>query len=140
MDVTLRLSVTAAGAARARAAEEDGAVCTDARNDKEHKYTELVAGSRCHLVVLALEIGGRCSRETVEFLEALSWARARSAPPLTRFATALGWRRRWLRMLACAAARAWAESVTLPADQLWGAAEDGDTPSAAEVLAEDARA
>ena len=139
VDVTLRSSLTACGEARGRAAFEDGATCTDARRDKEAKYNELISSSRCRLVVLAMEVGGRCSGETMEFLEALSWARARSAVPLVRHATALGWRRRWLRMLACAAARAWAESVTLPADLLWSTAVDGDAPPDADVLAEDAR-
>ena len=140
VDVTLRSSLTAGGEARGRAAVEDGAVCSDARKDKETKYNELVSSNRCRLVVLAMEVGGRCSAETVEFLEALSWARARSSSTSVRFAAALGWRRRWLRMLACSAARAWAESVTSPADLLWGAPVDGDTPPVAEVLAEDARA
>ena len=67
------------------------------------------------------------------------WARARSAAALVRFASALGWRRRWLRLLACSAARAWAESVTSPADMLWGTTMDGDAPPEAELLVDDAR-
>ena len=139
IDVTLRSSVTALGAAKSRAADENGATCIDARRDKESKYHELISSTRCRLVVLALEVGGRCSTETVEFLEHLSWARARSTAPLLRFAAALGWRRRWLRLLACSAARAWAESVTMPADLLWGAAEDGDAPPVDALLVDDAR-
>ena len=139
IDVTLRSSVTACGAPRARAAEENEATCIDARRDKEIKYNELVESNRCRLVVLALEVGGRCSTETVAFLEALAWARARSSPPLVRFAAALGWRRRWLRILACSAARAWAESVTAPGDQVWGACADGDAPPVADMLVDDVR-
>ena len=139
VDVTLRSSLTASGAARGRAAVEDGATCSDARRDKETKYHELISSNRSRLVVLALEVGGRCSLETVEFLEALSWARARASPPSVRFAAALGWRRRWLRMLACSAARAWAESVTAPGDQVWGACADGEAPPVADMLVDDVR-
>ena len=67
------------------------------------------------------------------------WARARSVAALVRLASALGWRRRWLRLLACSAARAWAESVTSPADMLWGTTMDGDAPPEAELLVDDAR-
>ena len=42
VDVTLRCALTANGEAHPNAAAEDIAVCSRARVDKEHKYTELV--------------------------------------------------------------------------------------------------
>ena len=58
IDVTLRAALTTCSAVQGRAAAEDGAVCTAAKRDKEAKYPELVAGSRCKLIVFALEVGG----------------------------------------------------------------------------------
>ena len=67
VDITLRCALTAASQACANAATVNGAVCTRARADKEAKYTELVDGDRCRLVVVALETGGRWSEEAVTF-------------------------------------------------------------------------
>ena len=59
VDVTLRSTLTAGGIACSNAATTNGAVLHRARRDKEAKYWELLEGSRCHLVVVALETGGR---------------------------------------------------------------------------------
>eukprot|EP00973_Karenia_brevis_P071494 9933428-Karenia_brevis.AAC.1 len=62
-----RGAVTAEGDACTGAAEEDGAVLARARSDKERKYAELVCGSRCRLVVVAIETGRRWSAEACTF-------------------------------------------------------------------------
>ena len=95
VDITLRCALTASGTPRPGAAAVDGIVCAGARADKELKYSELLSGDRCRLVVVAMETGGRWSPEAVEFVENLAAARARDATPtLQRFAF-FGWRRRW---------------------------------------------
>ena len=43
-----------------------------ARQDKERKYFELLSGHRCRLVVVALETGGRSSKEAVQFVDDLA--------------------------------------------------------------------
>ena len=62
VDVTLRGALSANGEARPRAADEDGAVLEQAREDKETTYPELAASRLCRLVVLAIETGGRWRR------------------------------------------------------------------------------
>ena len=79
VDVILRCALTACGRARPNAATVDGAVADAARRDKETKYSELVDGQRCHLVVVAIETGGRWSSEAYSFVDL---ARARSRETL----------------------------------------------------------
>ena len=45
----------------------NGAVLTQARHDKEGKYSELVTAVRCRLVVVALETGGLRTGEEAQF-------------------------------------------------------------------------
>ena len=52
VDITLRSALTCCGAPRPNAVAVDGAVLTQARRDKEAKYSELVAAERCCLVAL----------------------------------------------------------------------------------------
>ena len=116
------------------AATRDGAVAERARLDKEAAYPELVASSRCKLVVVAVETGGRWSQEAVGFVEALAYARAREAVPLLRAAARLGWERRWSRMLSTACAKAFALSLVAPAGaQLLGAVDDS-APELSDVV------
>ena len=61
VDITLRCTLATDGTAHPGAARVGGAVCTGAREDKETKYSELLRGHRCRLVVVALETGGRWS-------------------------------------------------------------------------------
>ena len=65
VDITLRCALTASGLPRPGAAVADGVVCRRTRAEKERKYTELLQGDRCRLVVIALETGGRWSPEAV---------------------------------------------------------------------------
>ena len=80
VDITLRCALTACGCARPNSSHTDGAILTVARNDKERKYHELLARDRCHLIVVAMETGGRWSGESVEFITNLANAKAREAP------------------------------------------------------------
>ena len=69
VDTTLVGALHADGTARPRAANRDGAALVVARRRKETTYPELVGPrSRCRLVVLGGEVGGRWSSETQSFL------------------------------------------------------------------------
>ena len=62
VDITLWCKLAADGTAHPGAARVDCVVCTRAREDKETKYSELLRGDRCRLVVVALETGGDGAR------------------------------------------------------------------------------
>ena len=128
VDVTMRSVLTAGGQPHPRAASEDAAIANAARADKEAKYPELLAQGRCVLVVLALETGGRFSKETFDFLEELAFAKASEAPPAMRKSAKFAWHKRWVRMLACTAACAWCHAATAPVAAMALAAEAGAVP------------
>ena len=86
------------------------------RGGGRNSRPEVGPRSRARLVVLAGEVGGRWSAETMSFLGLLAKARARSETSLLRRRVEQAWRIRWGSMLACAAARAFAASLL---DQ-WG--------------------
>ena len=133
IDVTLRSPLTASGQPHARAAVDDGIVANSARADKVAKYPELVASRRCELIVLAIETSGRFSDETYAFLEELAYAKAREAAPVMRKSARLAWQRRWMRLLACTAARAWCQATTALAHQEGPHGVDGSPPELHEV-------
>ena len=91
VDITLRSAVSCAGEAHPHAADHDGAVLLQARQDKEATYPELASSGRCKLVVLAMETGGRWSEEAVQTLQMLAHSKARDAPPYMQFSVALMW-------------------------------------------------
>ena len=124
VDVTLRSALDRCGQPRAQAHWKDGAVAEAARRDKETTYPELADGSRCRLVVLALETGGRFSAETVEFLRQLAEAKALAVPSYQRASAAIAFQRRWTRMLAVCAASSYTQSLLLSKDAL-GAVDHG---------------
>ena len=84
------------GRPRRGAADRDGVALMAARKRKEQSYPELL-GARCRarLVVLAVEVGGRFSRETSGFITELAKARARSETTLMRKRAEQAWRMRW---------------------------------------------
>ena len=95
------------------------------------KDPELVGRrGRATLVVLAGEVGGRWSGETISFLNQFAKARARSESILMRKRVEQAWRLRWASMLSCVAARAVASSL-LDFRRPHGA--DGATPPSHEV-------
>ena len=114
VDITLRCALAADGTAHPGAARVDGAVCTRAREDEETKYSELLRGDRCRLVVVALETGGRWSEEALQFVESLAAIRARDVPPAMFHSGKLAWRW-WVRLLSVSCARSFPSSlVALP--------------------------
>ena len=67
------------------AAHTNGAVLHRARMEKAAKYSELLEGSRCQLVVVGIETGGRWSSEAVDFVEMMAQAKAREAPQVLQW-------------------------------------------------------
>ena len=59
VDITLRSVLGSSGEPQPHAADVDGAVLLTARRDKEATYPELATSTRCRLVVVAIETGGR---------------------------------------------------------------------------------
>ena len=131
VDTTLVSAVRGDGQPQQGASNRDGVVLTRARRKKETTYPELVRpGSRAKLVVLALEVGGRWSKEARTFVQLLAQARARSEPFLTRRRMEQAWRLRWYSVISCAAARAFAASLL---ELRGGHGADGQVPPAHEV-------
>lgn len=118
VDVTIRSVLTATGAPRGAAHWKDGAAAEAARQDKERAYPELASGSRCALASLAVEAGGRFSKETCAFLRDLAESRAEQAPRFLQHSVAFSFRRRWRKMLSISVARAVAAGLLLPKDEL----------------------
>ena len=131
VDTTLVSALRADGSCRRRVAQHDGLAAEAARLRKARTYPELVGPHRrAHLVVLALEVGGRWSRETQAFVTQLARAKARGETQLMRRRAEQGWRLRWGSILACAAARAVASTML----ELPGArGSDGDVPTSHDV-------
>ena len=117
VDTTVVSALTGAGLPRS---QRPGKALLDAKRDKERTYPELVAGEpphaeaqvgRCRLLVMAFEVGGRWSQETVDFLWLLAEYRARSSPRLLRRSAQLLFYQRWIGLLACAVQGAYAASL-----------------------------
>ena len=87
VDTTLVSPLTSAGAPRRRSGATAGAALAEVRRSKERTYPEFERASRCRLVVLGIEVGGRWSAETANFVRLLARARARTALPLQRATT-----------------------------------------------------
>ena len=62
-------------------------------------------------VVLTAKVGGRWSEEVCKFLSALAIAKTRSAPVLLQPSVRAAWLHHWRGLLACSAARSFAESL-----------------------------
>lgn len=138
VDTTLLSPVRRDDRAQPRAANVDGACLETARRRKELTYPELAGetNGRAQLVVLAVEVGGRWSKEASTFLIQLAMARARSEPALLRQTAAAAWRRRWAGLLAVAVQGSFADSLLELVYPGGGGGADGDTPSITDVLAD----
>ena len=79
MDITLRSVLESSGEPQPHAADVDGAVLLASRRDKEATSPELATSTRCMLVVVAIETGGRWSEEAVQFIWQLAQAKAQDA-------------------------------------------------------------
>ena len=135
VDTTLVSPRTSAGAPRRRSGATAGAALADARRSKERTYPEFGRASRCRLVVLGIEVGGRWSAEAASFVRSLARARARAALPLQRAATIAAFVGRWSGLLSVAAARSFAASLlSLPISNT--ANVDGEPPLLSDVLAD----
>lgn len=76
--------------------------------------SSLISGQRCRFVVLASESGGRCSRETAEFIRRLVVTNAQSSPAYLRIGAAVANQNRWTRtMFGVIAANAFADSLLM---------------------------
>ena len=82
--ITLRSALWGCGGARKNASHTDGAVLAAARRENERKYHELLVSERCRLVVVAMETGGRWSKEATDFISSLAEAKAWEAAPILR--------------------------------------------------------
>ena len=112
--------------------DTDGAALTAARRRKERTYPELVGPrGRARLVVLAGEVGGRWSAETMSFLSQLAKAKTRHEPHILRQRVQQAWRSRWQAILSCAAAKVFARSLL---EMRAAVGADGDTPASHDVL------
>ena len=98
VDTTLVSALHCDGSALGGAANRDG---VPARRCKERTYPELAAPwSRCRLVVMASEVGGRWSSEALAFLRQLAKAKARSETPLMRRCAEQARKLRWLAIMS----------------------------------------
>jgi len=92
-----------------------------------------VGGARCRLVVLAMEVGGKWSKEAAAFLRLLAQARTRSIVPTLRKAAVQAPIARRPATLTMAAQAPFAASLILqnPASHT---TPDGDMPPASTLL------
>ena len=112
MNATIVFLVGRNGVARARAASEDGIPLEQARMRKERRYPELNGmGGRSRLVVFAFETGGRWSKEAWQFIHLLLKARARSGPAMLQKQAAIGWAKKWPRLLSISPQKTFSQRV-----------------------------
>ena len=134
VDSTLVSALHCDGSARRGAGNRDGVALVAARRRKERTHPEVVRpGHRARLIVIAGEVAGRWSEEAASFLRHLAKARSRCEPATLQKRAEQGWRLRWGSMLACAAARAFAQSLL---ERRVPGGGDGPTPSVQDVLGE----
>ena len=131
---TLVSPLTRAGEPRRQAGRFAGAALTDARKAKERAYPELLHNSRCRLVVLGIEVGGRWSEEAASFITSLARTKTRDTPaPLRHAAASLI--SRWTAFLTHAAMTAFAASLLFE-DPTHHHNLDGEPPSLSDLLAQ----
>ena len=100
-DVTL-VALTREGRPQPSAASRDGAAITVAERRKRAAYPELLRPGPQRLCVLACEVGGRWSSESLRLVTQLVRLRAQRAPAALRPAARQGWLRRWWGFLSVA--------------------------------------
>ena len=134
-DATLVSPLHADGSEWRYADETDGVAITRAEEAKRVTYHDLVASSRCRLVVLACEVGGRWSDTCVAFVRKCAALRAQGAPPLLRVAAQAAWAARWWAMLGVAQQTTLAATLVEPSFPTLDALA-GEAPPLADVLLE----
>ena len=133
VDTTCVSPVTRSGEPRPGADSQPGLALLQAtRRKRRDTYPELSRSPRCHLVVFAVEVGGRWGSEPATFLRLLARARAARAHAAVRSALRAAYVSRWSSIIAVAAQRALASSLLeLPLDTVASAAGE---PAVHEVL------
>ena len=133
VDTTCVSPVTRSGEPRPGADSQPGLALLHAtRRKRRDTYAELSRSPRCHLVVFAVEVGGRSGSEPATFLRLLARARAARAHAAVRSALRAAYVSRWSSIIAVAAQRALASSLLeLPLDTVASAAGE---PAVHEVL------
>ena len=133
VDTTMVSPLTSSGEPRPQGRQPGSPALRAARQAKERTYPELVGGTRCRLVVLAMEVGGKRSKEAADFLRLLAQARNRSVVPALRKAAVQASIARWSAMLTMAAQAPFAASLILqnPASHT---TPDGDMPPLSTLL------
>ena len=133
VDTTMVSPLTSSGEPRPQGRQPGSPALRAARQAKERTYPELVGGARCRLVVLAMEVGGKWSKEAADFLRLLAQARNRSVVPALRKAAVQASIARWSAMLTMAAQAPFAASLILqnPASHT---TPDGDMPPLSTLL------
>ena len=111
VNTTLVSPLTRAGEPRRRAGCFAAAALHHARKAKERTYPELFRNSRCRLVVLGIEVGGRWSEEAAAFITNLARAKTRDTPAPLRHAATTSLISRWTAFLTHAALSAFAASL-----------------------------
>ena len=101
---------------------------TEAERSKRETYPELVHSSKCQLVVLAGEIGGRWSDTSRWLVRQLAEERSSREAPRLRRSTARAWEARWWGMLSVAVQNALASTLIDDAPHLLHAWEGGGPP------------
>ena len=112
VDVTQRSALGINGEACLASSTVDGAILIEARLDKEDTYPKLLGSTRCLLLVLAMETGGRWSREAAQIIRDLAWEKAQQSPAIIRGSVFLAWQRRWVNLLAISASITFVDSLT----------------------------
>ena len=135
VDTTLVSPLTRAGEPRRRAGRFAGAALTDARKAKARAYPELLRNSRCRLVVLGIEVGGRWSEEATSFITSLARTKTRDTPAPLRHAASTSLISRWTALLTHAAMTAFAASLLFE-DPTNHHNLDGEPPSLSDLLAQ----
>ena len=135
VDTTLVSPLTRAGEPRRRAGRFAAAALHDARKAKERAYPELLRNSRCRLVVLGIEVGGRWSEEAASFITNLARAKTRDTPAPLRQAATASLISRWTAFLTHATFTAFAASLLFE-DPTHHHNLDGDPPPLSDLLAQ----
>ena len=133
VDTTLVSALHANGTVFRKGATVGGEALKRARARMERTYPELAGEGGCaRLVVFAAEVGGRWSKKASQFVRALAWGKkAQSVPESTQAQVAHAWNRRWRKLLACTAAKSFANTLLEHASLT---AAGGITPSEADMM------
>ena len=91
VDTTLVSRLMSAAAPRRRSEATAGAARADARRSTERTYPEFGRASRCRLVVLGIEVGGRWSAEAANFVRLLARASTHCPPSAACHHRCLRW-------------------------------------------------